>query len=140
MTHRAEDIMEAVKTNLAGLVTTGANVHRAFEHMPQLPALVIVQGSDGVAAMQYGEVSRTLTITVEARIKKSATAATSLNAIHAEVYSALMADVTQGLGFVERTEPVSADAPTQKDLEIPIVSQSLNFRVHYQHATKTVEG
>jgi hypothetical protein len=140
MTNRMESVMDALVTNLDGLATTASRVHRAFAVVPDLPALIVTQGADSVSTMEYGEVKRALNITVDARIKKSATADTELNAIAAEVYAALMTDPTQGLAYVERTEPVSSDGPTQKNLEESIVSQSLTFRVHYQHATKTLEG
>jgi hypothetical protein len=140
MTHRAETSLLAIKSNLTGLATTGASTHRAFESVPALPALVIKQEGDAVNNAEYGSFNRTLSFAVDIQVRKSSTAETVLNQIRAEVHSALMQDVTQGQTFIDRTEPVSDDAPDQKDLERPIVSQSMHFRVYYSHSTKSTEG
>jgi hypothetical protein len=140
MTHRAEQVITAIDALITGLATTGANVYRAFDQVLLVPALVLKQSADAVDNVEYAEYNRALDITIEINIRKSASAETTLNAIRAELFYALMVDQTLGLAFVTKTQPVSDDEPTQKDLERPIVSQSCRYRVYYRHSTKTAEG
>jgi|SaaInlLV_10m_DNA_4_1040232.scaffolds.fasta_scaffold04623_6 hypothetical protein len=137
--HRAEQSLQAIKTNLTGLTVTGASIHRAFEEIPAVPALVLKMESDAVIDSAYGQFNRALSFAVDIQIKKSATAEATFNQIRAEVHKALMLDITQGLAFIDRTEPVIDDAPAQKDLERPIIEQSMHFRVYYSHSTKDTE-
>lgn len=127
-------------TTLPGLAINGLPVHRRFESVPALPALVLRMGSDSVGAKEFGTFQRTLEVLVDIMLRKDAATETSFNQMRAEIYAGMMNDSTLGLDFVTRTDPVSDDEPTQKDLERPVVSQTLRFVVTYQHSTKTVEG
>src|SRR3990172_190104 len=103
--HRREQIIDAVKTTLTGLITTGSNVFRGrVQELPDasLPALCIYQGEDReIGQYAQAKIDRELDITVEVLVKTSTTQVDELlNLIAKEVCVALQADYTQGLNFV----------------------------------------
>lgn len=140
MTHRAEQIMQAVVTNVTGLVTTGTNVFRARDAvLPQtsLPALLVYTGDDVPQAMYSQElIDSELRFYIEA-IAKSPTAQldTLLNLIRSEVTVALQADFTQGLQFVIETLEGTADEPElQSEGDQPIAKMRMNWRIIYRRS------
>jgi hypothetical protein len=100
MPHVAESIVLAVKTELTGLTTSGANVFdsRVYDLQDaELPALLIEQGDEEVEQTNVqGDLERTLTITVAATVKQAAGYRSTLNKMRAEVEAALDAGMAPG--------------------------------------------
>lgn len=105
MTHRAESIIDTVKTRVTGLTTTGSNVFRGRVYPAQaseLPGLWLYLGPDEPQA-DYSQdlIDSLLTVHIEAAVKSpTAQIDTELNKIREEVTIALQADYTQGLAYV----------------------------------------
>ena len=136
--HRAELIMQEVLANITGLTTTGANVERSRVYkIDALPALTLEQGEDAVAdeSTNMAFIDRLLSIRIVAHAKAVSDFDQVLNTIREEVYIALMADRTQGLGFVIDTMPMGDDEPEfSADSEKPVGKQVINFAIHYRHS------
>ncbi|MCH7882125.1 MAG: hypothetical protein IIB69_11250 [Proteobacteria bacterium] len=141
---RAEQIIQAVKTLITGLATTGANVQRGQVHRHQeseLPALSLRMGADIPAGEhQTGLVDWELGILIEstASVNASYTANESLidqvlNSIRKEVHIAIMADHTLGLGFVIDIRPGPANEPILSgESKEPTGSQVVEYIVIYR--------
>lgn len=117
--HLREQILDAVVTNVTGLATTGANVHR-FRFYPQgdanLPSLNVLQGTDDpvddlAPESVYHYVDRRLTVFVEARAQATTGQVDeTLNQIAKEVTVALKSSITQGISSVRNT----VEGPTEE--------------------------
>lgn len=140
--HRAESILAAVTAALTGLASTGGNVLRGYGvQLPGLPGLVVRMGADeNIAGYGTTVVARRLEVQIEARVKQAADSDTLLNQVRAEVYAALMADPTLGLGFVIDTMHQLDGEPDEKDLAAPIVRQVLTYSVDYRHSYQSAES
>ena len=141
--NRAESILNAVTGALTGLATTGVNVQRSrtFPSLA-LPALTVAMGSNDVQQdnefeSDLDELSRQLQINITAHQRAGSSMETVFNQIAAEIYAALTADRSHGLGYVLDTrlqgdsEPDISSAPT--------VSQRMTWLVHYQHSNTSTE-
>jgi len=135
---RAEDILEAVKTKLTGLTTTGSNVQREQSYdieQDDLPFIIITEGEDvveGQSTQSYLEWVLTVDIDILAREGHS-TVVTLMNTIRGEVHTALMADFTLGLSYVKYISAVRADNPTvSPDGDRPIIKQRLTYEIRYR--------
>jgi hypothetical protein len=134
-----EDILEAVKTTLTGLTTTGSNVQReqAYDiEQANLPFIVINEGEDiveGQRAQAYIDWALTVDIDLLFRADKD-TAITSINTMRNEVHTALMVDYTLGIPAsvkyigVVRTERPTVDASGDR----PIVRQRVTYEIKYR--------
>lgn len=142
MASYAEDIMTAVTATLTGLTTTGANVFRGRLHAlsdAEIPALSIYQGNDdvlddfGTSNFQY--VNRDLTVRIEAHVKTNSQAVdTLLNLIAREVYIAMLADHTQGKGYVLTTIATgNAEPVISGEGEKPTAMMTMGFNIRYRH-------
>lgn len=144
MTHRAETIMAALTTAVTGLTTTGTRVHRGrVDNVPTLPALSVFMGAERAEppVQSFSRVRRELDVHIEIHARGNQQLETTLNAIRAEVYAALMADVTQGLGFVITTEWRADDAPElSPEQDYPIARQVMTWAVIYQHSLTSAEA
>lgn len=114
MAHVRQQIRAALKTQLAGLDTTGGNVFENRVHnVPRdtLPALLIsVESEDAERLSQAGDLLRTASIVVEARAEGGDTLDDTLDTICAEVEAAIAADRTLG-GLAKDTQPTGTDIP-----------------------------
>lgn len=138
MTHRAESIMDSIKTTITGLTTTGANVSRGrAQPVETVPALTLEQGEDLVLDgsdrnMQF--IDRLLEVRIIAHVKTGSQFDTALNVIKEEVYIAVMTDRQQGLSYVIDTMIQGDDAPELDVLEKNVGQQVMTFVVHYRHS------
>lgn len=147
MTHRAETILEAVKTKLTGLSTTGSRVERGRVYpVETAPALTISMGADSTlgegGSNNMAFVDRELQIIVRAHVKNAATnIETLLNAIKSEVYAAIMADPTLGQSFVVDTFLVGDSAPdASADSNKPTATVDMQWNCIYRHSFTSTEA
>jgi len=139
--HRAEHILDAIKTRLTGLTTTGSNVERARVYsFPESvrDALSILMGSDvpvseaGDGNMAYRD--HELEVFVVAHVK-STSIDTRINLIKAEVTSALLSDRTLGLAYVIDTDEAGWQVPVMTDeSDMRAASCQGTFKVHYRRS------
>jgi len=107
-----------------------------------VPALVIEKGADGAveernAAFQDRELSVQITAVVEAAEDLES----ALNTVAAEVYAAMMADTTLGLGYVLNTTFVNDSAPIiETGGELPLAFMAIDFSVMYRHSYASAES
>ena len=141
--HRAELILEAVKSILTGLATTGTNVERDRVFPPDmLPALSLNQGAEdpipGRENMAFQDSALQVDIVIQI---KSSSSSSDLNQIKAEVYAAMMSDSSLGLGFVYDTQ-WAGDGPPEPsgDAEINTVRCTMRFGVAYRHSYTSKES
>jgi hypothetical protein len=142
--HRAESIMQAITTNLTGLATTGANVHRGRVYsLAAVPALSISMGSDenlsGSRTWPY--LTRRLQVIITAHVKTTTQLETQLNQIKTEVFAALNADISQGLAFVIDTE-LAIDEQPELDAEQdqPTARCDMQWTILYRHSNTSTEA
>jgi len=139
--HRAESVLVAITAAVTGLASTGVNVQRGYgEQLPGLPGLTVQMGGDDAKTNNIAQVDRSITVIIEASVKAQETTDTTLNQIRAEVYAAIMAAPNLGLWFVLDTELAIDEAPEQKNNEIPLVKQVMQYRVFYRHSYTTAEA
>lgn len=138
--HLAERIMDAVVAAVTGLVTTGANVHRARAYPVQVadvPALLVWQGEDSAQTELLGDaVTSLLNVHIDAVAREPADQIdTTLNLIREEVTVALMADYTLGLAYVEGIMERDAEEPAiVGEGDAPAAQMRMNWDVTYQHS------
>jgi hypothetical protein len=142
--HRAESIMQAITTNLTGLATTGANVHRGRVYsLAAVPALSISMGSDenlsGSRTWPY--LTRRLQVIITAHVKTTTQLETQLNQIKTEVFAALNADISQGLAFVIDTELASDEQPElDAEQDQPTARCDMQWTILYRHSNTSTEA
>lgn len=136
--HRAETIMEAVRTAVTGLATTGLNAFRgrSYDLGPGLvPALLVYMGEDEILEAHTPDRLRSvLTVNLDAVVAETATQVeTALNQIRAEATVALAADHTLGLAnIVELIEEIGAEEPEiSGEGDRPTARQRLVWKVTY---------
>lgn len=138
MTHRAESIMVAVLDKIDGLTTTSTRASRGRAYPVDgdaMPALTLEQGVDEVDLQNMAFIDRHLDFAVIAHVKTTGTTETTLNTIREEVHIALMADRTQGLGYVLDTMPLGDDAPDiSGENNQPVARLRMNWRIKYRHS------
>jgi hypothetical protein len=148
MTHRAEQILDAMKTVVTGLTSTGANVQRGRVYATDaVRALSVYMGEDRVIGEQgYSNLSfvdRELEVIVRIHAKASTATAvidTLLNQSRAEVFAAVAADPTLGLGFVLSAYPAGDDQPALSgEGDQPTGTQDMRWSVHYRHSITNAE-
>lgn len=144
MTHRAEQILEAVRQRLTGLPTTGVRVERArVWPTEECPAISIERGDDVPTdtGRRLAFIDRRLQVLVTAYVKSPANFETDLHVIAAEVYAALFADHTQGLAFVLDTHWLGDSRPqTNAETETRSATMEMNFAITYRHQLTTTEA
>lgn len=137
MTHRAETIISTVVTTVTGLTTTGNNVARGrVRSVETHPALSVITGGDDVVLdrSNWPNIGRELNVKIIIHVKNNTTYETEINKIREEVYAALMADHTLGLGFVIDVQPTGDDEPELTgDADQIVGIQQMNFSVMYEH-------
>lgn len=136
---RTEDILERIKTDLTGLVTTGSAVQRAQTYeieQDQLPALVIIGAEDIVEnQMMQSFIDWNFTVHVEIVSRGDIDAVVSeLNTIRGEVHAALMANYNLlPLDFVKFVEAVGTEQPAISiEGDKPIARQRITYMVKYR--------
>lgn len=139
--HRREQILDAVKTTLTGLATTGANVFR-LRVWPQesavLPSWNIVQGEDvPLQDVEEGggwpKLDRSLQLRLEGRVKATADLDQTLNEMTKEATVALRADHTLGLGFVHDVIERETEEPeVTTETEQPSALLAMNWEIRYR--------
>jgi hypothetical protein len=136
--------MQAITTNLTGLATTGANVHRGRVYsLAAVPALSISMGSDenlsGSRTWPY--LTRRLQVIITAHVKTTTQLETQLNQIKTEVFAALNADISQGLAFVIDTE-LAIDEQPELDAEQdqPTARCDMQWTILYRHSNTSTEA
>ena len=144
MTHRSEIILETVKAVLTGLSITGNRVERCrVWPVEECPALAIDKGDDFPKDQGRGfsHQDRELDFTVTGYVKATDNPESDLHQIAAQVYAALLADVTQGLAFVIDTHWLG-DAEPQKSTEGETrrASMEMRYRVWYRHTITSTES
>jgi hypothetical protein len=148
MTHRAEQILDAMQTALTGLASTGSNVVRGRVYPSDAERALSVYmgqdqplGDDGYTNVSF--IDRVLEVVIRLHAKTpTATAAveTLLNQSRAEVFAALSADTTLGLDFVISTYPSGDDQPElSADSDQPAGTQAMRWSVHYRHSITSAE-
>lgn len=143
MTHRAESILAAVTTTVTGLTTTGAHVSRGRAYpTDQDAALTVNMGADtpvGSPNMAFQDMDLDVEIIAHCKTADGALD-TTLNAIAAEVYAAMLADLTQGLGYVLDTRYAGREAPFRDREEKPVASQVSRYVIRYRHSYTSTES
>lgn len=140
MTHRAEQVMDAVVTAVTGLTTTGANVFRGREHGERmdgnLPALLIHLGPDtpDEEESSFPRLYSELTVAIEAVLAAGADYEATLLKIREEVTVALRSDYTLGLSFVQNTIEGRAEQPQPADEQGRRFSYPMNWTVRYSRS------
>lgn len=139
MTHRAENIMDAVVTTLTGLTTTDTRVERGrIYSVETAPALTIEMGQDFVdrEASDFVNANRQLVVKIIAYVKANSEPDSVLNTIREEVYNALIADRT--LGATAGVIDIWLDSDDEPELsgesDQAIAKQQLNYVVKYRHS------
>lgn len=145
MTHRAESILATVATTLTGLTTTASRVQRARAWpIPELPALTILKGRDELLDDDdyvLDDVLRRLEVEIRAQARSVGVLETTLNTIAAEVYAALVADRTLGLGYVHDVELVADEAPElEAEQDQPVGRMAMTYTVIYEHSNASTES
>lgn len=143
MTHRAESILAAVKTAVTNLTTTGTRVVRGRVFaVGTLPALSVDMGSElPVDESNMAFQDELLEVAITSYVKGTqGTTDTEHNTIAAEVYAALMADRTLGLGYVHTTRWLGRLAPRRDNAEQAVSQQEMRIEVHYRHSHTSAEA
>lgn len=144
MTHRAESILETLKTRLTGLATTGSRVERArIWAVEECPAIAIDKGDDlpKEQGRGFAHQDRQLDFLVTAFVKATGNPETALQQIAAEVYAALFSDVTQGLAYVIDTHWLGDAQPEfSTDTETRSASMRMQYRIEYRHTITSTES
>lgn len=143
--HRAESILQAITTTLTGLTTTQTRVERArVWPVNECPAISIERGDDQTLeeGRSLGFQDRQLEVVITSYVKASSTSnpETELNQIAAEVYTALFADVTQGLSYVIDTHWFSDSRPEMTGQESKTAVMRMTFIIHYRHSLTSPEN
>lgn len=142
--HRAETILEAVKTALTGLTTTGTKVERGRVYpVEELPALSLEMGADNPnsESSNLAFQDRELDFVVTSYVKSSTNTETLSNAIRAEVYAALMGNRTLSLSYVMDVSFNGDDKPQLSgESELRTSSQAMNYTVRYRHSLINAES
>lgn len=135
MTHRVEQIMQAITTACTGLVTTGANVYRARPYnVEAAPCLFISMGQDEkLTDLSQGSQDWMLTVEITGTVKLNTQLETAINTIRAEVHVALRTTYSQGLSFVQDTIEENPDQiQTSGDAQNPTASQKFVWNIRYR--------
>jgi hypothetical protein len=140
--HRAEQIMAALLTTLKAITSptvAAINMQRdRVDPFETLPAISLEEGADILIEGSDENVSKMdsiLNIEVIVHAKKLSGVSTQLNQIRKEVYIALMADITQGLSFVNDTRYQGAEKPLRFDeAENAAMQQTIDFEIKYRHS------
>lgn len=143
MAARSESILVAFLAAVTGLPTTAARVVRSRVYPTDSPPALSVNMGQEVPAgdPDMAEQDELLDIEVIALVKDTAGLDTELNTIAAEVYAAITADRTLGLGYVLDTTWAGRSEPDRVDtLEKPATAQSMFFTVHYRHSYTSMES
>jgi len=145
MTNRAETIMDTVASTLTGLATTGSNVTRGRVYPIEssgLPALSVFQGAETIVDEQnLSAVTRELTVNIAIHAKPASGLDTQINQVRAEIYAALMADYTQGLGYVLNTQWREDDPPEYSDDQENGSARAVStWSILYRHSYSSVEA
>lgn len=144
MTHRAETILEAVKTRLSGLTITGPRVERArVWEVEDVPALSIERGDDSPTetGRRFGFQDRGIDVAITAYVKTTGNPETALHAIAAQVYAAMFANVTQGLGYVMDTHWIGDSKPEKStETETRTATMQMVYRITYRHSITSTES
>lgn len=140
MTHRAESIVEAVKTKVTNLTTTAARVYRGRVYPLQsaeLPGLLVYLGADKILRyLSQGQVDSLVTVHIDAVVKSITTQVdTLLNTIREEITVALQQDYRQGLAYVIDTHENGAGAPEMSgDADQPTAVMRLSWDIEYRRS------
>ncbi len=138
--HKAEAILDAFALALAGLATTGANVRRARAWpADSYPALSVYMGEDEVVD-QLSVINRDLQVLVVAYVRSSATLETTLNAIKAEVYTAIMDDYTLGGLAIDTALEIDGAPDIEAEQDLPTSRMAMRWRVTYRHSATSAEA
>lgn len=133
--HVAEAIVDAAKTVLTGLTTTGANVFDSQVYpitVDQTPALLIDQGDEEAEVMtqeQFPPLDRSMELIVVAAVKQTTGYRTLLNKIRAEVEIALATNPT--IGGARAVFPTNNSIELSGDADAPVARSTMRFNVRY---------
>lgn len=141
--HTAKQIFDAITAAVTGLATTGNRVEQTRGYpVGRLPALTVqVISSNPERTLAEAYIDERLDVEVLAHVAGSAdTLDDQLFQIHAEIYSAVMANRSLGLPFVIDTEPGAFRVENQDGAETPTAMATVSFSVSYRHPRATVEA
>ncbi len=132
--HRANQILQAVKTRLTGLATTGANIYQSRAYaIENLPAINIRYAGDQPLTTNNQTQDSKLNINVEIFTKKQESQLDAeLLQIRKEIQIAIMADPTLGLPFVIDCEPVGMGAPDYDTEDQAIAYAVAQYEIIYR--------
>jgi len=115
MTHRAESIVERIKTVVTGLTTTSTRVYRGRVYPLQeseVPGLLVYMGQDRIVnVLSQSLMDSMLSVHIDEVVKATGQVDTTLNLIREQVTIALQADHTLTLSYVMGIEESGADEP-----------------------------
>ncbi len=137
MTHVRAQIREAFAARLTGLTTTGPRVYAgrtrplAKDHDPALLVYATEETSDVAAMGAPATATRALTVMVEGRVSGSAPPDETLDAIAAEVETAIGANWKAG-GLAKEVTLVATRLRAQAPGESQLGEVALEFRVSYR--------
>jgi len=141
--HRVESILEAIKTTLTGLASTGDNIERDRVYpVETLPFISVEQGKDEREPnpSTIANVESNLDVKIVVYVK-SESFTTELNQVRAEVYAAMMASNRLGLGYVESLRWIDDSEPELSgDAEIKNAVCTMSFKIGYTHSLTTKES
>lgn len=144
MTHKAEDILDAVMTAVTGLATTGARVTRGRAYAVSEPdSLSVYQGADiADETLTYTHYDRALEVVIESHVAAFSTSDIEqrLNQIRAEVFAGLRADYTLGGTCIDIRPAEDGRPDISGDQDKPIASQTMLYLVKYRHSVTSAEA
>jgi len=144
MAHRAKDIIDAIKTVLTGLNTTGQDVKvsRAFPS-GTFPNLTIYPGQNTIRQnLSNAIMIRELVVRVAIQVNGNPDLLDDqILQIEAEIWRAIMADTTLGLNFIDDIDPLGLGEPDLSNGdEVPTAVVESSWRVVYRHSVSDPES
>jgi len=140
VSHARQQIREYFESELADLVTTGANVYASRVYPltgAKLPALLIYAQSETVEEQAFSKKRvqmRSLDLVVEGYVRAVSNFDDTIDKISSEVEQAILDDPLLG-GLAINTELTSVEAAYSGDGEQPVATIRLTFTVQYRTET-----
>lgn len=140
MPHGRQQIRDALKTLLTGLVTTGANVHANRVHRLQrsdLPALLIsIEGEESDLLSQASlAMARQPAVLIEAVVQGNDAIDDDLDTICAEVEAAVGTDATLGGRTKGPLVLTSTEFSFDSEADVPMARAAMHFAARFHTAS-----
>jgi len=142
MANRVQGILDAFVTNLTGLTTTTTNVKATRSYnVASTPALTVMLGREQLIEWNPAKVRKSREISILIHVAESEELVDDkILQIEAEIWAALTADTSQGLGYVYDTVFVeSTQIETEQGGKVSGQVQQ-SWEVHYTHSPTSMEA